>query len=169
MESASTASECRYKDPWVPRVNFQNRQTGTMPLWCAALHVFTGIVKDLLQRPDVQVDVSETEDRLTPLAASVAMGGCNHRQGLIQTGPSAPHTNFSRYRSPGFGYSQNPACGRQTRPVLAGWSWPHTPHLQCVKGLDSSDEDAVGHPKPYVNIRGPANRTALWHAVHQGD
>jgi hypothetical protein len=57
----------------VPRVNFQTRQ-GRCALWCAALHGFTGIVEDLLQRPDVQVDASETGDGLTPLAASVAMG-----------------------------------------------------------------------------------------------
>jgi ankyrin repeat protein len=66
-------------------VNFQNEQ-GQCALWCAVLQGFTRVMEDLLQRPNIQVDLPKRKCGLTPLAAAVAIGRATIVKQLIQTG-----------------------------------------------------------------------------------
>jgi ankyrin repeat protein len=66
-------------------VNFQNGK-GKCALWCAAAEGYTEIVKDLLQRPDIQVDLPGTEYGVITLTIAVANGHVTIVERLIQTG-----------------------------------------------------------------------------------
>ncbi|GFG19250.1 ankyrin repeat protein [Aspergillus udagawae] len=157
-------------------VNYQNKQ-GQCALWCAALQGFTEIVEDLLQRPDIQVDLPEIAYCLTPLAAAVAKGRTPIVQQLIQTGRVNVNAPDLSRRTPIFH-----AIARQDSAILEillahdrlHLSWQddlgNTPLICSVlKGQTVLTKMLLGHPYPHVDIRDPANRTALWHAVHQGD
>jgi ankyrin repeat protein len=54
-------------------VNFQNER-GKCALWCVAFSGCTQIVKRLLQRDDVQVNVADYEHRVTPLGVVIVKG-----------------------------------------------------------------------------------------------
>jgi ankyrin repeat protein len=157
-------------------VNFQNKQ-GQCALWCAALQGFTKIVEELLQRPDIQVDLPESQYGLTPLAAAVAKGRAPIVRRLIQTGRGDVNAPDRRRRTPIFH-----AIARQDSAIFEvlladdrlDLSWRdglgRTPLIYSVlKGQTVLTKMLLGHPQPCVDIRDPDNRTALWHAVHQGD
>jgi ankyrin repeat protein len=157
-------------------VNFQNEQ-GQCALWCAALQGFTGIVEDLLQRPDIRVDLPDRKRGLTPLAVVVAKGSAPIVRRLIQAGRANVNAPDRGRCTPIF-----LAIARQDSAILEilladdrlDLSWQdgrgRTPLIYSVsKGQKAMTKLLLGHSKPYVDNPDPANRTALWHAVQQGD
>ncbi|GIJ91861.1 hypothetical protein Asppvi_010836 [Aspergillus pseudoviridinutans] len=157
-------------------VNFQNEQ-GQCALWWAARQGFTKIVKDLLQCPDIQVDLPETEYGLTPLAAAVEKGRATIVKRLIQTGRADVNAPDRLAWTPIFH-----AIDRQDSTILKilladdrlDLSWQddlgRTILIYSVsKGLTALTKMLLGHPKPYVDNRDRHGRTALFHAVHQGN
>jgi ankyrin repeat protein len=157
-------------------VNFQNER-GQCALWCPALQGFTEIVEDLLQRPDIRVDLPERKRGLTPLAAAVAMGRATIVKRLIQTGRANVNAPDRGRCTPIF-----LAIARQDSAILEilladdrldlSWQDSHgrTPLIYSVsKGQKAMTKLLLGHPNPYVDIRDSDGRMALWYAVEQVD
>jgi ankyrin repeat protein len=155
-------------------VNFQNER-GQCALWCAALTGHTQIVKQLLQRDDVQVNAADHEHGVTPLGVAVVQGHERIMQRLLESRRADVNAQDRLRRTPIF-YAIS-RDDRRMVDVLLG-----------EKDLDLSCQDVngfspliysillrraglrkmlLGHPRPHVDLRDRANRTALWHAVRE--
>jgi ankyrin repeat protein len=130
-----------------------------------------------LQRPDIQVDLADTEYGVTPPAAVVAEGRVLIVEQLIQTGRADANAPNPWRRTPIFH-----AVFRQNSAILEilladdrldlSWQDGHgrTPLIYSVsKRQTDVTKMLLRHPKPYVGIRDPDGRTPLHLAAENGD
>ncbi|KAF4237524.1 hypothetical protein CNMCM8980_002427 [Aspergillus fumigatiaffinis] len=153
-------------------VNFQNER-GQCALWCAAFSGHTQIVKQLLQRGDIQVNAADHEHGVTPLGVAVVQGHERIMQHLLKSRRAYVNARDRLRRTPIF-Y----AISRDDRRMVEV--------LLREKDLDLSCQDVNGfspliysislrragltkmilsHPRPHADLRDCEDRTALWHAV----
>lgn len=155
-------------------VNFQNKR-GQCALWCAAFSGHTQIVEKLLQRDDIQVNAADHEHHVTPLGVSVVKGHERIMQLLLKSRRVDVNARDRLKRTPIF-Y----AISRDDRSMVDVLLGEKDLDLSCqdVNGFSpliysicmrraGLTKMLLGHPRPHVNLRDCADRTALWHAVRE--